>query len=61
MTHDNHDHGQCCNTAPAPFSAAETQAFRNEDAQTAKAILVLMLSIFALGLIGYSAVALWVA
>jgi hypothetical protein len=62
MTHDhNHDHGTCCNTAASPFSAEETQAFRNEDAHTAKAILILMLSIFTLGLIGYSAVALWVA
>jgi hypothetical protein len=59
MTHEgSHDHGAA--PAAAPFSATELQAFQDEDVFAAKAVVLLMMGIFVLGLAGYTVVALWV-
>jgi hypothetical protein len=42
------------------FSPAEVEAFRADDRSAATAIVGLMAGIFALGLIGYIGVCLWV-
>jgi hypothetical protein len=42
------------------FSLAEVEAFRADDRSAATAIVGLMAGIFALGLIGYLGVCLWV-
>jgi Flp pilus assembly pilin Flp len=42
------------------FTPAEVEAFRADDRSAATAIVGLMAGIFALGLIGYLGVCLWV-
>jgi hypothetical protein len=58
----SHEHGHdCCGAPSNPFTQDEVLAFQAQDYQAAKGILLLLLSIFTMGLIGYAAVALWVA
>ncbi len=47
--------------AAGPFSAADWAAFRAEDFAAGKAVVVLMLSIFTIGVVLYSVVAYFVA
>jgi hypothetical protein len=44
-----------------PFSPEEVQRLRQDDIYAARHLVYLMVGIFALGLVGYSLVALWVA
>jgi hypothetical protein len=52
MTHEN-DHG-------SPFTAEEAASLHEQDRKAAKAVVLLMLGIFVMGLLGYAAVAVWV-
>ena len=45
--------------AAMPFSTAEVEVFAAEDRTAAMHIVGLMLSIFLMGVVGYSVVALW--
>ena len=51
--------GDHCPPVEGPFSLDEVDTFRAEDRTAARHIVGLLLSIFVLGVIGYSAVALW--
>jgi hypothetical protein len=46
--------------AGTTFSATEVEAFGKDDRGAATAIVVLMAGIFTIGLIGYTAVCLWI-
>ena len=52
--HGPHDHGP----APLPFSDADIAGFRQEDIHAGKAVVLLMTSIFSLGVFLYILVAL---
>jgi hypothetical protein len=55
------EHGVHTATGQTIFSAAEVQSFKLEDRSAATAIVVLLVSIFSLGLIGYLLVCYWVS
>jgi hypothetical protein len=60
MTHSDSPH----HTPPAeasPFTPAMVEAFHKDDRGAGAAIVLLMAGIFTLGLIGYLAIAIWVA
>lgn len=63
MSHgDTHTHGHHSPTGERPyFPAAEWEEFQQADIQAGKAIVVLMSSIFTIGLVLYSIVATVVA
>ena len=61
-SHDQHAHTESTGKCTTPlFAETEVAAFRADDKHTAAAIVGLMVGIFTLGLILYSAIALWVA
>jgi hypothetical protein len=47
-------------TATQPFSNVEVQNLHRDDRRAAAAVIVLMSGIFSIGLVGYSAVCLWI-
>lgn len=57
----SHEHQHASAPLELPFSPAEVESFRADDKRTAAVIVYLMVGIFTLGLVGYFAVALWVA
>lgn len=64
MTHPMDPHagsaaGGHCPPVQGPFSLDEVDTFRAEDRTAARHIVGLLLSIFVLGVVGYTAVALW--
>ena len=48
-------------TSIDPFTPAEVAAFRADDREAAKVIALLVVGIFTIGLVGYLAIACWVA
>jgi hypothetical protein len=65
MAHEDtpgiHSDGGMHSSAPMIFSEAEQQRFWQDDKAAATAVVGLMAGIFAIGLLGYICVALWVA
>ncbi len=55
--HDSHE-GHCCaaHAAPAPFTNTEVASMHDEDRKAAGNIVLLMLTIFVAGVIGYAVV-----
>ncbi|MFN4260783.1 MAG: hypothetical protein ACK4RK_15915 [Gemmataceae bacterium] len=47
-------------TESGSFSEETIQAFHGHDRHAAAAVVLLMMAIFSMGLVGYSAVAIWV-
>jgi hypothetical protein len=63
MPHEATQHSPAAATAgngAPPFSAEEQAMLHEEDRKAGRNIVVLMLSIFTFGLIGYIAIAIWV-
>ncbi len=55
----DHGHGPASNS-PVLFTEAEIDAFHEDDGRTATAVVCLMSGIFAIGLILYTGVNIWV-
>lgn len=61
MSHPEHtDHGHATGPTASPFTPEELEQLHSDDRHAGGAVLVLMAGIFAIGLVLYLGVAVWV-